>query len=103
MSDNHNDLPGYFKESVLMASNEVCGHKKNRKCNVDTWWWNSGAEDEIQKKRETYKEMTNKPTEETQNEYKRLKKAAKKAVARAMKEEAERKINELGSNPINVL
>ena len=31
-----------------------------------------------------------------------MNKAAKKAVARAMKEEAERKINELGRNPNNV-
>ena len=42
------------------------------------------------------------PTEETKNEYWRLKKAVKKAVARAMKEEAVRKINEIGRNPNNV-
>ena len=41
-------------------------------------------------------------TEETQNEYRRLKKAAKKAVAGAMKEEAVRKINEIGRNCNNV-
>ena len=35
-------------------------------------------------------------------EYRRMKKAAKKAVARAMKEEAVRKINELGRDPDNV-
>ena len=35
----------------------------------------------------------------TKNEYKRLKKAAKKAVATAVKEEAVRKSNELGRNP----
>ena len=46
--------------------------------------------------------MTNNPTEETQNEYRRLKKAAKEAVARAMKEEAVRKIIEIGRNPNNV-
>ena len=47
--------------------------------------------------------MTNNPTEETQNEYKRrLKKAAKEAVARAMKEEAVRKIIKIGRNPNNV-
>ena len=44
--------------------------------------------------------MTMNPTEETQNEYRRLKKAAKKAIGRAMKEV--RKINELGRNPNNV-
>ena len=39
---------------------------------------------------------------EKKNEYRRLKKAAKKAVARAMKEEAVRKINVLGRNLNNV-
>ena len=58
MSDNHNDLWGSFKEGVLKVCNEVCGYKKNRKCNVNMWWWNSGAKDEIQKKQEAYKEMT---------------------------------------------
>ena len=46
--------------------------------------------------------MTKNPTEETQNEYRRLKKAAKEAVASAMKEEVMRKINEIGRNPNNV-
>ena len=102
MSDSHNDLWGSFKECVLKACDEVCGYRKNMKCNVNMWWWNSGVKDEIQKKKEAYKEMTNNPTEETQNEYMRLKKAAKKAVARATKEEVVRKINELGRNPNNV-
>ena len=65
---------------MLKACNEVCGYEKNRKCNVNMWWWNSGVKDEKQKKIEAYKEMTNNPTEETQFEYRRLKKAAKKAV-----------------------
>ena len=71
---------------------------KKRKCNVNTWWWNSWVKDDIQKKKEAYKENTNNPTEETQNEYRRL----KKAVARAMKVEAVSKINEIGRNPNNV-
>ena len=53
-------------------------------------------------KKVAYREMAKNPIEETQNEYKRLKKAVKKAVARAMKEEAVRKINELGRNHNNV-
>ena len=48
--------------------------------------------DEIQEKKEAYIDMTNNPTEETQNEYRRLKKAAKEAAARAMKEEAVRRL-----------
>ena len=69
---------------------------KNRKCNVNTWWWNSGAKDKIQKKKEAYKEMKKNPTEKTQDEYRRLKKATKKAVARAIK------INYIGKNTNNV-
>ena len=33
--------------------------RKNRKCDVIMWWWNSGVKDEIQEKNEAYKEMTN--------------------------------------------
>ena len=51
--------------------------------------------------KEAYNEMTNNPTEETQNEYRRLKKAAKKAVARTMKEKVVRKITEISRNPNN--
>ena len=96
MSDNNHDLWGSFKESVLKICNEVCGYKKNWNCNVDMCWWNSGVTDEIQQKKKHIKKLKN-LTEEAKNEYRRLKKAAKKAVARAMK-----KINELGRNHINV-
>ena len=91
-----------LKKAALQACDEVCWYKKSRNCNVGTWRQNSGAKDEMQKKKEAYKEMTNNPTEETQNEYRRLKKAAKKTVARAMKEEAVRKINEISRNRNNV-
>ena len=58
--------------------------------------------DEIEKKKDAYKEMKKNQSEETKNEYRRLKKAAKKAVARAMKEEAVTKINEIGRTHNNV-
>ena len=83
MSDNHTDFLITII-SVLMASDEVYGYTKNRKCDVNTWWWNSGAKDGIQKKKEAYKEITKNPTEETRIVCRRLKKAAKKAAARAM-------------------
>ena len=47
--------------------------------------------------------MTKNPTEEQKNEYRRLKKDAKKAVATAMKEDAVRKIKENGKNTNNVI
>ena len=46
--------------------------------------------------------MAKNSTEETKNEYKRFKKNVTKAVARAMKDEAVRKINGLSGNPNNV-
>ena len=52
---------------MLMACYEVCGYKENKTCNVNTWWWNSGAKDETQRKKEAYEEMPNNPSEETQN------------------------------------
>ena len=53
MSDNYDHLRGYFKESMLRACDEVCGYKKNRKCNANSWWWNSGVKDEIQMKKKS--------------------------------------------------
>ena len=49
-----------------------------------------------------YIEMIKKSTEEAKNEHRRMKKAAKKAMARVMREEAVRRINEIGRNPNNV-
>ena len=68
MSDSHNDLWGSFKEGFLKACNEACGYKENRKCNVNTWWWYSGAKNKIQMSKEAHTEKKN-PTKETQNEY----------------------------------
>ena len=49
------------------------------------------------------KKMSNNPTEEKKNEYRSLKKAAKKTIAKSMKEEAAENINMLGRNPNNDL
>ena len=46
------------------------------------------------RKKKNIKKWKKNLTEETQNEYRTLKKAANKAVVRAMKEEAVRKIND---------
>ena len=35
MSDNNYDFLGSFQEGVLKECNEVCGYKKNRKCNAN--------------------------------------------------------------------
>ena len=48
MSDNNHDLWRSLKEDVLKACGKVYGYKKNRKCKVNTLWWNSGVKGEIQ-------------------------------------------------------
>ena len=53
-----------LRQGVLKACDEVRGYKKNRKCNVDMCWWNSGVKNETQKKKDAYKEMTKNPTEQ---------------------------------------
>ena len=50
MSDNNHDLWGSFKVGVLKACDDVCGYRKNRKCNVNMLCWDSGVKDEIQQK-----------------------------------------------------
>ena len=47
MFDNHNDLWGSF-QGVRKDCDEVCRYKK---CNVNTWWWNSGDHEIQEKKR----------------------------------------------------
>ena len=47
---------GSFNEGVLKAFDEVCGYMKNKKCNVNTWWWNSGVKDVTQKKKRHIKQ-----------------------------------------------
>ena len=58
MPDNNNDLWGSFKESVQEACDEERGYKKSQKCNVDTWWWNSGVKDDVQWKKKHLRNLT---------------------------------------------
>ena len=59
MSDSNHDLWGYIKESVLRACDDVCGYEKNRKCNVSTWWWNSGVKMKFKSKKKYIKKLKN--------------------------------------------
>ena len=67
-----------INNDLLKACNEVCGYKKNRTCNVNTWWCTVGY---MMRYKRSIKQITKSPREEIKNEYRRL----KKAVARAMK------------------
>ena len=44
-----------FKNSMLLACDEVCEKQKRRRNHGDTWWWNEEVKEAIQQK--TYKKM----------------------------------------------
>ena len=51
------DLWKCFKEGLLKACDEVCGKKKGRRDQEDTWWWNKDVKEAIARKKDAYKEM----------------------------------------------
>ena len=82
---------------MLKACDEVCGKKKG-----DTWWWNEDVKEAIAKKKDAHKEMCKSGTEANKARYKNMKNRAKKVVAKAKKEAAERKLRELSEHPNKV-
>ena len=50
------DLWKYFKEGVLKACDEVCGKKKGRRDQGDTYWWKEDVKEAIARK-DSYKEV----------------------------------------------
>ena len=78
-----------FKEGVLKACDEVCGKKKGRRYQGDTWWWNEDVKEAIARKKDAHKEMSKSGTEANKARYKNMKNRAK-VVSKAMKEAAER-------------
>ena len=51
------DLWKCFKEGVLQACDEVCGKKKGRRDQGDTWWWNEDVKEAIARKNDAHEEM----------------------------------------------
>ena len=96
------DLWKSFKEGVLKACDELCGKKTLRRHGGNTWWWNDNVKDAIARKKEAYKTWCNARSEENKEVYDSLKKKAKKVVARTMKIEAEKELNELGKTPNSI-
>ena len=92
------DLWKCFKEGVLKACDEVCGKKKGRRDRGDTLWWNEEVKEAIARKK-VYKELCKDRTEENKARYKTMKNRAKKAVAKAMRKEAEQELCKLSENP----
>ena len=79
---------------MLKAFDEVCGKKKGRRDQGDTWWWNKDVKEAIARKKDAPKEMCKSGTEVNNARYKNMKNLAKKVVVKAMKEAAERELRE---------
>ena len=91
-----------FKEGVLKTCDEVCGKKKGRRDQVDTWWWNEDVKEAIARKKDAHKEMRKSGTEANEARYQNMTNRAKKVVAKAMKEVAERELRGLSEHPNKV-
>ena len=48
------DLWKCFMEGVLKAYDEVCGKKKGRRDQGDTWWWNQDVKEAITRKKDVH-------------------------------------------------
>ena len=51
------DMWKCFKEGVLKPCVEVCGKKKGRREQGDTWWWNKDMKEVIERKKDAHKGM----------------------------------------------
>ena len=70
-----------LKQVLQAAAKEVCGTTKGGKKKEETWWWGDEVQAAIKEKKETFKEMT--VNGGSKEKYKRKKKEAKQAVAKA--------------------
>ena len=84
---------------VKKACDEVCRKKKGRRDLGDTWWWNEDVKEAIARKKDAHKEMHESGTDATKAIYKNMKNQAKKVVAKAMKDAAERELRGLSEHP----
>ena len=57
------DLWKCFKERVLKACDEVCGEKKWKRDQRDTWWWSKDVKEAIARKKDAHKEICKSGTE----------------------------------------
>ena len=89
------DLWRSFKDGVLRACDEICGKKRGRRDQGNTWWWNEEVKVAVASKKEAYKEFLKDRSEENKDRYKNKKNQAKKIVARAMRRETEKQLKHL--------
>ena len=92
-----------FKNSMLQTCDEVCGKKKGKRNNRDTWWWNEKVEKAIQQKKVAHKKMCKNRLEENKARQKNIKNRTKKLVANSMRKEAEKELTKLNKKPNNIV
>ena len=96
------DLWRSFKDGVLRACDEICGKKRGRRDQGNTWWWNEEVKVAVASKKEAYKEFLKDRSEENKDRYRNKKNQAQKIVATAMRRETEKQLKGLEENPTNV-
>ena len=62
---------------TLKACDRVCGKKKGRRDQGDTWRWNEDVKEAIARKKDAHKEMRKSGTEANKARYKSMKNCAK--------------------------
>ena len=87
-----------FRDGVLTACDELCG-KKVRKNGGSKWWWNEEVRNAIGKKKEAFKPFCKTGLEEHKIFYRKMRNQTKKVIAKAMKTEAEKEMEELREKP----
>ena len=80
----------------------MCGKKKSRRDQGNTWWWNEEVNETIARKKVAFKKLCRFPSEENKTHYKSIRNQTRKIVARAMKMEANKELNDLYQNSNSV-
>ena len=96
------DLWGSYKNGVLQASDELCGKTKERGDRKNLWWWNEQLRDAINQKKKAFKLWCINRSAENKNSYRKARNETKKAIAKAMKQEAEEEMSVLFTKPNDV-
>ena len=73
-----------MKDIVVTKATEVCGRTSgNTRLEEDTWWWNEEVQNPIKEKKLAYQQTKDNEDDITLENYRRTKREAKRAVAKA--------------------
>ena len=88
-----------FRDGVLTACDELCGKEKVRKNGGNKWWWNEDVRNAIARKKEAFKTFCKTGLEEHKIFRRKIRNQTKKVIAKAMKTEAGKEMEELCEKP----